>query len=191
MPAHKSFITPERRATKPRRQRLLRVHTLSASATRGLLCLGTLRLPCALGRTGRRAMKREGDGATPMGLFTLCEALYRPDRVRRPRGGLPVRVTRPSDGWCDDVRDGNYNRKVRLPYAASAETLWRDDAVYDIIVVLDHNRRPRAKGRGSAIFMHIARAGYAPTAGCIALTLGDLRRLLGVLGKATAVYVPR
>lgn len=136
-------------------------------------------------------MKREGDGATPMGLFTLCEALYRPDRVRRPRGGLPVRVIRPSDGWCDDVRDGNYNRKVRLPYAASAETLWRDDTIYDIIVVLDHNRRPRAKGRGSAIFMHIARAGYAPTAGCIALTLSDLRRLLGALGRATAVHVPR
>lgn len=136
-------------------------------------------------------MKREGDGATPMGLFTLCEALYRPDRLRRPSAGLPVRATRPRDGWCDDVRDGNYNRKVRLPYAASAESLWRDDSIYDIIVVLDHNRRPRAKGRGSAIFMHIARAGYAPTAGCIALTLGDLRRLLGVLGRATAVHVPR
>jgi L,D-peptidoglycan transpeptidase YkuD (ErfK/YbiS/YcfS/YnhG family) len=136
-------------------------------------------------------MKREGDGATPAGLFTLCEAFYRPDRVRRPRASLPVRATRSRDGWCDDVCDGNYNRKVRLPYAASAETLWRDDSIYDIIVVLDHNRRPRAKGRGSAIFMHIARAGYAPTAGCIALSSRDLRRLLGLLGRTTALYVPR
>jgi L,D-peptidoglycan transpeptidase YkuD (ErfK/YbiS/YcfS/YnhG family) len=184
-------MTSQGRGTKPRRKRLLRVHTLSASATRGMLCVGTLRLPCALGRTGRRAMKREGDGATPMGLFTLCEVLYRPDRVQRPRVGLPVRATQRSDGWCDDVRDGNYNRKVRLPYAASAETLWRDDHIYDVIVVLDHNRRPRAKARGSAIFMHVARADDAPTAGCIAVSLGDLRRLLGMLGRRTAVYVPR
>lgn len=152
--------------------------------------MGTLQLPCALGRTGRRALKREGDGATPMGLFTLCEVLYRPDRVRRPRAGLPVRATRPSDGWCDDARDGNYNRKVRLPYAASAETLWRDDRMYDVIVVLDHNRRPRAKGRGSAIFIHVARPGYAPTAGCIALSLSGLTRLLALLGPGTAVHVP-
>ncbi|MFM9850540.1 MAG: L,D-transpeptidase [Hyphomicrobiaceae bacterium] len=157
---------------------------------RGMLCVGTLRLPCALGRTGRRAMKREGDGATPMGLFTLCEVLYRPDRVRRPRAGLPVSATRSWDGWCDDARDGNYNRKVRLPYAASAETLWRDDHIYDVIVVLDHNRRPRAKGRGSAIFVHVARAGYEPTAGCVALSLSGLMRLLGMLGRTTAVYIP-
>lgn len=135
-------------------------------------------------------MKREGDGATPMGLFTLCQVLYRPDRLRKLRAGLPVQAVRRSDGWCDDVRDGNYNRKVRLPYAASAETLWREDRIYDVIVVLDHNRWPRAKGRGSAIFMHVARAGYEPTAGCIALSLGDLTRLLALLGPATAVYVP-
>jgi L,D-peptidoglycan transpeptidase YkuD (ErfK/YbiS/YcfS/YnhG family) len=135
-------------------------------------------------------MKREGDGATPMGLFTLCEALYRPDRVQRPRTGLPVQATRRSDGWCDDVRDGNYNRKVRLPYAVSAETLWREDHIYDVVVVLDHNRRPRSKGRGSAIFIHVARPDYAATAGCIALSSDDLRRLLGLLGRATAIYVP-
>jgi L,D-peptidoglycan transpeptidase YkuD (ErfK/YbiS/YcfS/YnhG family) len=134
-------------------------------------------------------MKREGDGATPMGLFTLCQVLYRPDRLRKLRAGLPVQAMRRSDGWCDDVRDGNYNRKVRLPFVG-AETLWREDHIYDVIVVLDHNRRPRAKGRGSAIFMHVARAGYEPTAGCIALSLGDLTRLLALLGPATAVYVP-
>jgi L,D-peptidoglycan transpeptidase YkuD (ErfK/YbiS/YcfS/YnhG family) len=116
--------------------------------------------------------------------------LYRPDRLRKLRAGLPVQAMRRSDGWCDDVRDGNYNRKVRLPYAASAETLWREDHIYDVVVVLDHNSRPRAKGRGSAIFMHVARAGYKPTAGCIALSLGDLTRLLALLGPATAVYVP-
>ncbi len=125
-----------------------------------------------------------------MGLFTLCQVLYRPDRLRRPRTGLRVQAVRRYDGWCDDASDGNYNRKVRLPYAASAETLWRDDSIYDIIVVLDHNRRPRARGRGSAIFLHVARPDYAPTAGCIALSLDDLRRVLGLLGRPSAVYVP-
>jgi L,D-peptidoglycan transpeptidase YkuD (ErfK/YbiS/YcfS/YnhG family) len=135
-------------------------------------------------------MKREGDGATPMGLFTLCEVLYRADRIRRPCARFSIRPMRPSDGWCDDVRDGNYNRKVRLPYAARAENLWRDDRIYDVIIVLDHNRRPRSKGRGSAIFMHVVRPDYAPTAGCIALSLRDLTRLLGLLGPKSAVYVP-
>jgi L,D-peptidoglycan transpeptidase YkuD (ErfK/YbiS/YcfS/YnhG family) len=183
-------MTSPGRGTKPRRKKPLRVLTLSAAATRGTLTFGALRLPCAIGRAGRRALKREGDGATPMGLFTVCQVLYRPDRVSRPRTSLPVQAVRRSDGWCDDARDGNYNRKVRLPYGASAETLWRDDHMYDVVVILDHNRRPRTKGRGSAIFMHIARPGYAPTAGCIALSFDGLSRLLGLLGRATAVYVP-
>ena len=189
MLTHRRSTGPGRRGRKPRRRRL-RLYALSAVATQGVLAIGGLRLPCALGRSGRRAMKREGDGATPAGLFTLCEVMYRPDRLRRPETGLPVSVARTWDGWCDDARDGNYNRKVRLPYPASAETLWRNDHIYDVIVVLDHNRRPRARGRGSAIFMHVARTGYTPTAGCIALSLGDLRRLLGLLGRATAVYIP-
>ncbi len=190
MLTHRRSTGPGRRGRKPRRRQVLRLHALSAVATQGMLAIGGLRLRCALGRSGRRAMKREGDGATPAGLFTLCEVMYRPDRLRRPETGLRVSASRPWDGWCDDARDGNYNRKVRHPYPASAETLWRDDHIYDVIVVLDHNRRPRARGRGSAIFMHLARTGYTPTAGCIALSLGDLTRLLRRLGPATAIRVP-
>jgi L,D-peptidoglycan transpeptidase YkuD (ErfK/YbiS/YcfS/YnhG family) len=191
MLTHRPFAGCSGRGRTPRRRSLLRVQALSAAATQGVVALGLLRLRCALGRSGRRAMKREGDGATPVGLFTLCEVMYRPDRGHRPRTGLPVSAVRSWDGWCDDARDSNYNRKVRLPYVASAETLWRDDHAYDVIVVLDHNRRPRVKGRGSAIFMHVAQPGYAPTAGCIALSLGDLRRLIGLHRRTTAVYVPR
>ncbi len=154
-----------------------------------MLELGPLRLACALGRSGCRATKREGDGATPMGRWRLVEVLYRPDRVRRPSTRLPLRPIHPTDGWCDAPVDRNYNRGVRLPYPASTERLWREDELYDIVVVLDHNLRPRVRGHGSAIFMHVARPGYRPTEGCIALSAPDLRRVLARVGRGAVVVV--
>src|SRR5690349_10502148 len=110
------------------------VTAMSAHATRGSLRLGNLAFPCALGRNGRRTNKREGDGATPAGVWPLREVLYRPDRVHRPRTAMPVKAIRPQDGWCDAPADRNYNRPVRHPYPASAERLWRSDELYDIVV---------------------------------------------------------
>jgi L,D-peptidoglycan transpeptidase YkuD (ErfK/YbiS/YcfS/YnhG family) len=165
------------------------VTVLSPGATRGTLTFAGLRFPCALGRTGCRARKREGDGATPIGQWRMRAVLYRPDRMRRPRTSLPVRAIRRHDGWCDASADRNYNRQVRLPYPASAERLWREDGLYDLVVVLDYNDRPRSRGRGSAIFMHVARPGYAPTEGCIALARGHLLRLLERLHARTAIGV--
>jgi len=146
----------------------------------GLLSFGGITLRCALGSAGSRAVKREGDGATPAGLWRLDRLLYRPDRLRVPRTSLPARPLKVNDGWCDAAGNRNYNRPVRLPYGASAETLWRDDGLYDIIVVLAVNTMPRVQGLGSAIFMHVARPDYAPTAGCIALARPDLLRLLAL-----------
>jgi L,D-peptidoglycan transpeptidase YkuD (ErfK/YbiS/YcfS/YnhG family) len=166
------------------------IRALSRSNSRGALCLGDLRLPCALGRSGRRALKREGDGATPIGRWPIREAFYRADRLFRPPSALPLRAVRPDWGWCDAPSDRNYNRFVRLPYPASAESLWRDDAVYDIVIVLGYNNRPRRRGRGSAIFVHLARSGYAPTEGCVALSLKNLRFLLGRLRQRGAIHVP-
>ena len=151
---------------------------LSAAATRGVVRLGGLAFPCALGRSGRSVRKREGDGATPVGRWRLLRVLYRSDRGRRPSTRLPVRPIAPDDGWCDAPGDRNYNRPVRHPYPASAERLWREDGLYDIVVVLSHNVRPRVRGAGSAVFMHLARPGYRPTEGCIALTREHLLRLL-------------
>src|SRR5690349_5923716 len=122
------------------------VAALSPGATRGTVKLGGLAFPCALGRSGRRAVKREGDGATPIGRWRLLQVLYRADHILRPATGLPVRPIRASDGWCDAPHDRNYNRPVRHPYPASAERLWREDALYDIVVVLSHNVRPRVRG---------------------------------------------
>jgi L,D-peptidoglycan transpeptidase YkuD (ErfK/YbiS/YcfS/YnhG family) len=160
-----------------------------AERSRGMLVAGGLNLPCALGRSGIRRMKREGDGVTPAGRFGLVAVLYRPDRLRRPPTRLPVAALRPDSGWCDDPADRRYNRPVRLPYPASHERLWRDDHLYDLVVVLDYNLvRPRP-GAGSAIFLHLAAPDFAPTAGCVAITEAAMRRLLARAGPRTEIDI--
>jgi L,D-peptidoglycan transpeptidase YkuD (ErfK/YbiS/YcfS/YnhG family) len=150
---------------------------------------GNLRLRCALGRTGRAYGKREGDGATPRGTWRLRQVLLRPDAMRFVTSVLPRRWLRRRDGWCDDPRDRNYNRPVTLPYSASCEELWRNDKLYDAVIVIDHNCRPRAAFHGSAVFLHIAGRDYGPTQGCVAVSLGDMRKLLGICGKRTRLLV--
>jgi L,D-peptidoglycan transpeptidase YkuD (ErfK/YbiS/YcfS/YnhG family) len=162
---------------------------LSGSATRAILRGGGRSFICALGHAGRKARKREGDGATPVGTWVARQVFYRPDRVLRPQTRLPVRPLGRRDGWCDDAADRNYNRPVRHPYPASAEHLWRQDHLYDIVVVLGYNERPRRRGRGSAIFMHVAAPDFKPTQGCIALRERDLRLLLQKLGRDARVRV--
>ena len=150
----------------------------------GVFFLADAKARCALGRGGVAAMgaKREGDGATPAGLWPMRRLFYRPDRIAVPTTRLPITALTPADGWCDAPADPAYNRAVQLPYPASAEHLWRDDEVYDLIVVLGYNDAPVVSGRGSAIFLHIARPNYAPTDGCIALGRVDL---LGCLANAS------
>ena len=157
---------------------IIRVNRSAREPRNGNLLLSHITFRCALGTGGISVNKFEGDGATPFGLWRLQEILYRSDRVVRPVSRLRVRPIEPGSGWCDQVGDRNYNRPVKLPYTGSAETLWREDEIYDIIVVLSHNRSPRIQNRGSAVFMHIARKGYSPTAGCIALARRDLLKLL-------------
>lgn len=144
---------------------------------------------CALGRGGIRTDKAEGDGATPAGRHPLRRVLYRADRLARPDTALPVAALAPDDGWCDDPAHPDYNRPVRLPHPARCETLWRDDAVYDVIVVLGHNDDPVAPGRGSAIFLHVARPDFTPTEGCVALPLPDLLAVLRTCGPGDALCV--
>lgn len=171
------------------RKAQLAVRTRSAAATRGFIELGPLRWPCALGRGGIRALKREGDGATPRGQFLLRSAYYRADKLSRLPLRLPLTAIRSDFGWCDAASDRNYNRPVRHPYPASAEHLWRADGLYDLVAVIDYNLRPRIKGRGSAIFIHVARDGFTPTEGCIALRRKDLVQLLTSLRRRTRVVV--
>jgi L,D-peptidoglycan transpeptidase YkuD (ErfK/YbiS/YcfS/YnhG family) len=174
--------------TRPDRQ-TLHVEPRPGSRTQGTLRLGSLRVACALGRSGISHAKREGDGATPAGRYALLEVRYRPDKIARPRTLLPLRRTRPADGWCDGKGDRNYNRPVTLPYPASAETMWRDDDVYDVVVVLDWNIRPRRQNGGSAIFFHLARPGYRPTEGCVAVSRADMVKILRRLKPGAAIEV--
>jgi L,D-peptidoglycan transpeptidase YkuD (ErfK/YbiS/YcfS/YnhG family) len=144
----------------------------------GSLTMGGDRFRAALGYGGIRAEKREGDGATPAGLLPLRSVLYRPDRQPTPSCAVSVRRLAPYDGWCDDPTHPAYNRPVRLPINASAEALWREDALYDIIGVLGWNDQPVEPARGSAIFLHVARPDFTSTEGCVALSLETLLHVL-------------
>jgi L,D-peptidoglycan transpeptidase YkuD (ErfK/YbiS/YcfS/YnhG family) len=155
----------------------------------GFAAWGSWRMRCALGRSGISDQKREGDGATPVGAFAMRQLLYRPDRETRPRTALPVAAISPQDGWCDDPHDKAYNRPVHLPYPASAEQLWRDDHLYDLLVVLGYNNNPVVPGQGSAIFLHLAAPDFAPTAGCVALGHDDLLTVIASATPASRVIV--
>ena len=146
---------------------------------------------CALGRAGVKpaADKREGDLASPIGIWPIRRLLYRPDRASAPVTELPALPIAPDDGWCDAPDDPAYNRPVKLPYPASAERMWRDDYLYDLVLVLGHNDDPPVSGMGSCIFLHLARPGYAPTEGCIALARPDAVALLAVARPGDAVQI--
>jgi L,D-peptidoglycan transpeptidase YkuD (ErfK/YbiS/YcfS/YnhG family) len=167
----------------------LRVRAAAGDRRRGWLMAGPFAFPVALGRTGIKANKREGDGATPTGRFRLRQLWWRADRAARPRTLLPARPITRFDAWCEDPADRRYNRAMRLAPGAPGDRLWRQDHLYDLVIELDHNARPRVAGRGSAVFVHVARPGMAPTAGCIALAPQALRRLLAALGKKTEIEI--
>jgi L,D-peptidoglycan transpeptidase YkuD (ErfK/YbiS/YcfS/YnhG family) len=148
---------------------------------------GAIRAAC--GRGGVRADKREGDGASPAGRFPLLHCYYRPDRLAAPATALPLTALRENDGWVDDPTDSNYNRPVTLPYPARHERLWRADGLYDVIVPIGYNTDPPMPGRGSAIFLHVARTDFAPTEGCIAIARDALLPLLPRLGPGSTITI--
>jgi L,D-peptidoglycan transpeptidase YkuD (ErfK/YbiS/YcfS/YnhG family) len=157
----------------------------------GHLVLEGRRYRAALGAGGVRADKQEGDHATPAGLLALRRVLYRADRVPIPRAAVPREPIAASDGWCDDPAHADYNRQVHLPHPARVELLWRADGLYDVVGVLGWNDAPVLRGRGSAIFLHVARADFSPTEGCVALALEDLRAVLAAGVTALRVLPSR
>jgi len=166
--------------------RRIEVRSAAGNRQRGWLKAGPLTIAVALGRGGILANKREGDGGTPRGRFRLLRLWFRPDRGGRPPTLLPVRRISRHDAWCEDPADRRYNRPIM---ADGGDRLWREDALYDLVIEIDHNARPRIAGRGSAVFIHVARPGLTPTAGCVALAKPTLRRLLGWLGPTTRVSI--
>jgi L,D-peptidoglycan transpeptidase YkuD (ErfK/YbiS/YcfS/YnhG family) len=145
--------------------------------------------PAVCGRSGVRVDKHEGDGASPEGRFALLRGFYRADRLALPPTRLPMRALRPEDGWVDDPLDPNYNRLVALPYKAHVEEMWRADGLYDLVVLIGYNTDPAVPGRGSAIFLHVARPDFAPTVGCIAVPREILAGLLGLLGPGSTITI--
>jgi len=168
---------------------LIRVRARPGRPTQGILLAGPLTLPVVLGRGGIRANKFEGDGATPRGRFRLIRLWWRADRHRHPRTLLPTHRITPELAWCEDTTDRRYNRPFRRAPRDGGDRLWRTDHLYDFVVEIDHNTRPRVAGRGSAVFMHVARPNRSPTAGCVALAVNNLRRLLAVLGPKTRIAI--
>jgi L,D-peptidoglycan transpeptidase YkuD (ErfK/YbiS/YcfS/YnhG family) len=147
---------------------------------------------CAIGKAGVIAAtdKREGDNKSPLGVWVMREVRYRPDVYPEgPKTALPIRATRPDDGWCDAPDDPSYNRPVTLPYPASAERMWRDDSVYDLVVILGHNDDPPVPGLGSAIFLHLARDGYPGTEGCVALVREDIEAVLAAAQPGDSIEI--
>ena len=177
----RSRLRDERPAQNRKKSHLVMVSARAGTKQQGLLRVGNLTVRCALGKSSIGILKREGDGKTPLAAMKVLFGFYRGDRwpvMSRAPWLSPVHENL---GWCDAPYDQNYNRAITRPYFASHETLIRDDGLYDCVIVLNWNMQPRANNRGSAIFMHVARQGYRPTEGCIAVSKRDMMRLVKVL----------
>ncbi|MGV7215321.1 L,D-transpeptidase family protein [Bradyrhizobium sp. UFLA05-112] len=167
----------------------IRVRASAGNPRRGWLTAGPLTIPVALGRGGIRADKREGDGGTPKGSFRPRQLWWRGDRHNRPQTFLPTRAIQPDDAWCEDPADRHYNRPIRRGAGQGGDRLTRADHLYDFIVEIDHNTRPRIPGRGSAVFLHLARDNFGPTAGCVSMRQAAMVQLLRRLGPRTRIII--
>ena len=167
----------------------IRVKAAAGNPRRGWLTAGSLTIPVALGRGGILANKREGDGGTPRGSFRPRQLWWRGDRHSRPRTYLPARIITGIDAWCEDPRDRHYNRWIRRGEGEGGDRLKRADRLYDFIIEIDHNTRPRIAGRGSAVFLHLARDNFGPTAGCVSMTRAAMLQLLRRIGPRTTIII--
>ena len=161
----------------------------SIEVSRGRLHVGTVVYPCSIGRSGISIKRREGDGITPLGSLAVMGGLFRADRFIRVPAKLRLVPIRSRDGWCDEVTHNSYNHKITIPFSARHERLWRDDGLYDVLLILDYNLRPRIKGRGSAIFFHIATPDMTPTEGCVAISRNNMRKVLPNVSRRLIVEI--
>src|SRR5438128_1258553 len=168
---------------------MVRVNRAAGDPRRGWLTANGWTIPVALGRGGIKANKREGDGGTPRGVFRPRRLWWRADRHVRPKTHLAVRPIRPEDAWCEDPADRHYNQAIRLGRGQARDRPRREDHVYDLIIEIDHNTAPRIAGRGSAVFLHLARPNFSPTAGCVSMTGSDMLRLLRRIGPRTRIVI--
>jgi L,D-peptidoglycan transpeptidase YkuD (ErfK/YbiS/YcfS/YnhG family) len=167
----------------------IRIRAAAGDPRRGWLIAGQQAIPVALGRGGIIANKREGDGGTPKGTFRPRQLWWRGDRSSRPETFLPVRAIRPDDAWCEDPASRHYNRPLTLGDHDNGDRLTRDDHLYDFIIEIDHNTQPTIAGRGSAVFLHLARPDFSPTAGCVSMKKSAMLQLLRQIGPHTKIII--
>ncbi|HLI98684.1 MAG TPA: L,D-transpeptidase family protein [Bradyrhizobium sp.] len=172
-----------------RPQTVIRVRAAAGEPRRGWLMAGGQAIPVALGRGGIIANKREGDGGTPRGIFRPRQLWWRADRHPRPATFLPIRAIGPEDAWCENPTSRHYNRPIKLTRDRDGDRLRRDDHLYDFIVEIDHNTSPRIAGRGSAVFLHLARPNFSPTAGCVSMKKSAMLQLLRQIGPRTKIII--
>lgn len=147
------------------------------------------KVKCAIGKRGIGKKRREGDLITPKGLFKIKKVYFRKDKVRGLKTKFSMKAITKNMGWCNDPKSNKYNKLIKYPFAFNAEKLFRNDNIYDIVIVLNFNSRPVKKNKGSAIFLHVARRKYSPTLGCVAISKNDLKYLLSVISKKTFLKI--
>lgn len=177
------------RVQKSKKQSVVTVRTAPRDRKRAIVSFKGITLQAAIGRSGVSAFKREGDGATPIAAMKLISGFTRGERIRLPQTPLSMRRIGAEMLWCDEPKHASYNRLVKAPFKPSHEEMKRADGLYDICLVMDWNITSRKRYGGSAIFFHLIKPGYQPTAGCVAVSLRDMKRLLPHLRKGTVVKV--
>ena len=154
-----------------------------------LLLYKGYKLKCSIGKMGTTNSKKEGDLSTPKGLFKLGILYYRKDRIKLIKCKIKKKVIKKSMGWCSDTRSKKYNREISFPFRYKSEKLYRSDKVYDIFINIKYNYSPTYKGKGSAIFLHLANKKYKTTKGCIAIQKKDFLKILPLVNNNTKILI--
>ena len=149
------------------------------------------KLKCSVGKSGITHLKKEGDLATPSGIFKLGLLYYRKDRNQSIKSKIKKRIIKKNMGWCNDSRSKKYNQEIYFPFKYGAEKLYRKDEIYDIFINIKYNQSPILKKKGSAIFLHIANKKYKPTKGCVAIAKKDFIKILPSVNKNTKILISR
>ena len=154
-----------------------------------LLLYKGYKLKCSIGKSGITNSKKEGDLATPKGIFKLGLLYYRKDRNKSFKFKLKKRIIKKNMGWCNDIKSKKYNQEIHFPFKYGAEKLYRKDKIYDIFVNIKYNYSPIVKGKGSAIFLHLTNKKYKATEGCIAIIKKDFLKILPLISSNTKIMI--
>jgi L,D-peptidoglycan transpeptidase YkuD (ErfK/YbiS/YcfS/YnhG family) len=155
----------------------------------GYLKYKNFKFRCALGKNGIKKKVKEGDNITPIGIFKKIKIYYRHDKIKNLKTSIKKKKIKKNMGWCDDPKSNFYNQQVKLPNKFNYERLYRNDRIYDLLVILNYNTNPVIKNKGSGIFIHIAKKNYSPTKGCIALRKKNLLELLKTINQKTKIKI--